>query len=327
MAWVRFDPGFSRHKKRLRSTIAMNWLWVCGMDYAVEHMTDGFLPKEVIGTLSPLIQGRLLKDTVAGLVRLNAWKEHEDGYLIHDFLEYQEAAAEVRRQREAGKQRARDWRRGRNGERTPHVQANEQRTFGVRAGERTAHCGQVVDKSSDVSARALLSDASAATKPAKSFGFLPATPPREFAKPSDTSESIQADSSSRNGVRTPNVRDSAVQCSPEELQNPPGSDVDVASRARAADSPRSERIAHAMGSETAGTAPRTRSSPTRLGDVLNGAHSSGEEHHHGALARPPVGRYGEILARVRAARTDLTSEEQEATALAEFDRELKGTPR
>src|SRR5262245_51396442 len=124
MAWVRFDPGFTRHKKRLKSSLAMNWLWVCGVDYAVEHLTDGHLPREALSTLSPLVQGRALRDATDALVTVGAWTSDAEGYLIHHFLDYQPSAADVRQQREAGKQRARDWRSRRNGERTANDEAN-----------------------------------------------------------------------------------------------------------------------------------------------------------------------------------------------------------
>jgi len=48
---------------------------------------------------------------------------------------------------------------------------------------------------------------------------------------------------------------------------------------------------------------------------------------NGALPRPPIGRYGEILRRVQAERPEQTPDEHGALALAELDRELKGAPR
>jgi hypothetical protein len=124
MAWVRFDPGFSRHRKRLKAGPVANWLWVCAIDYCVEHLTDGVLPGEAADTLIPGLPATQRKAAIERLMSLGAIVRHGDDYLVHDFLVYQESAAEVRRQREAGRERARHSRAKRQGytpERAPNV--------------------------------------------------------------------------------------------------------------------------------------------------------------------------------------------------------------
>jgi hypothetical protein len=110
MAWVRFDPGFTRHKKRLKAGPIANWLWVASTDYCVEHLTDGILPREVVPTLIPGIPARQLRDAISTLLDQRSWEDHPDGYLVHDFLDYQESSSEVRRQRAAGRERAKRFR-------------------------------------------------------------------------------------------------------------------------------------------------------------------------------------------------------------------------
>jgi hypothetical protein len=107
MAWVRFDPGFTRGKKRLKVGASANWLWVCSVDYGVQHMTDGQLPAEAVPGLVPGLRGPALKAAIEALLGVGAWKRSGNDYIVHAFLEYQESADEVRSQREAGKARAR----------------------------------------------------------------------------------------------------------------------------------------------------------------------------------------------------------------------------
>jgi hypothetical protein len=132
MAWVRFDPGFTRHKKRLKAGPIANWLWVASTDYCVEHLTDGILPREVVPTLIPGIPARQLRDAISTLLDQRSWEDHPDGYLVHDFLDYQESSSEVRRQRAAGRERAKRFRNassnvGRNALRTPLLTPNVRR--------------------------------------------------------------------------------------------------------------------------------------------------------------------------------------------------------
>ena len=124
MAWVRFDPGFTRHKKRLKVGASTNWLWVCSVDYCVQHLTDGHLPKEALPGLVPSLRGPALKAAVDQLLTVGAWEKNGSDYTVHAFLDYQESADQVRRAREAGKQRARRSRErgGSNAERAANVQ-------------------------------------------------------------------------------------------------------------------------------------------------------------------------------------------------------------
>jgi hypothetical protein len=134
MAWVRFDPGFTQHRKRIDAGPVASWMWVSSVDYCVLHMTDGLLPESAVPSLVPGLANRTRGAAVHALIESHAWEVRSGGYFVHAFLEYQDSADEVRRQREAGKARARrsrDRGRGnaersgeRHAERSAHVQEN-----------------------------------------------------------------------------------------------------------------------------------------------------------------------------------------------------------
>src|SRR5689334_22613412 len=110
MSWVRFDPGFTRNRKRLDASPTANWLWISSVDYCVQHLTDGFLPDTAVSSLVPSLGNRARGACVEELLQVRAWERRDNGYLVHAFLEYQDSAEHVRKQREAGKERAKRFR-------------------------------------------------------------------------------------------------------------------------------------------------------------------------------------------------------------------------
>lgn len=106
MAWLRLDPGFSRHVKRLRSSPAASWLWICSMDYCATYLTDGFVPDAAVPTLAA-IPLRRLQACVDQLLSVSSWELVEGGYFVHDYLEYNPSSMQVKSERESARVRSR----------------------------------------------------------------------------------------------------------------------------------------------------------------------------------------------------------------------------
>lgn len=121
MAWVRFDPGFTQHRKRIEAGFTSNWVWISSVDYCVLHMTDGFLPDAAVPGLMVGLPNRTRGAVLKALLDTNSWERRPDGYLVHGFDEHQDSREDVERVRAAGRQRARAWRdrQANNAERTP----------------------------------------------------------------------------------------------------------------------------------------------------------------------------------------------------------------
>ncbi len=98
MAWVKLDNGFREHRKVLRATPAGVCLWVCGLDYCNRQPArDGFIPTEVVAVLYPMPKPL----TVASkLVEAGLWEATDDGFIVHDYHDYQPTAEEAEAQRE-----------------------------------------------------------------------------------------------------------------------------------------------------------------------------------------------------------------------------------
>lgn|SRR3990167_5748682 len=102
MSWVRLDDQFHNHPKlpMLGSTmLACIGLHTLALSWCSAYLTDGFIPKDQIprlaGDLSLLLPEGNPWDLVARLVAVNLWEDGEEGYQIHDYLDYNPSKRDV----------------------------------------------------------------------------------------------------------------------------------------------------------------------------------------------------------------------------------------
>lgn len=100
MPWFKIDDGFHSHPKVLAAGNAAMGLWSrCG-SYCSDHSTDGFVPEVLAKTYGTRAE-------IARLVELGWWRKVEGGYTMHDFLDYNPSAEQVRAERSAAAERQR----------------------------------------------------------------------------------------------------------------------------------------------------------------------------------------------------------------------------
>lgn len=109
MPWVRFDDRFPTHRKIRRLSDAAFRLHVSAIHWCSEHLTDGHIPD---GELDLVSDVKAPARVVSELERAGLWEPVQEGWLIHDFLDYQPSASKVRADREAKKERQEKWRKG-----------------------------------------------------------------------------------------------------------------------------------------------------------------------------------------------------------------------
>lgn len=109
LPWFRVDCHIGSHDKVLAlldSPAAKSAKWqalfsyVCAIGYAVDHKTDGFIPKSAL----PFIHGTA--QTARLLVMYRLWTEAPTGWDIHKFAERQELAVVSEMKAEAYRSRA-----------------------------------------------------------------------------------------------------------------------------------------------------------------------------------------------------------------------------
>lgn len=91
MAWIRVESSVSRNKKFVKAGPAPSWLWLCGLAYCQEGLTDGFIPAEAL----PYLGVKNARQLAAHLVSAGLWEVAEGGWRVHDYLQHNKSAAEI----------------------------------------------------------------------------------------------------------------------------------------------------------------------------------------------------------------------------------------
>lgn len=89
LPWFRVDTNWHHNDKMLELADAGQFramvVYVASIGYAVEHETDGLIPKRAL----PLLHARTKE--AEQLVDAGLWHKREEGWDIHNFLRYQKS--------------------------------------------------------------------------------------------------------------------------------------------------------------------------------------------------------------------------------------------
>ena len=110
MPWFKVDDGFAFHPKAIMAGNAALGLWVRAGAWCGANLTDGALPRHMIGTF-----GAQRRDADK-LCAVGLWVETDDGFQFHEWSKMQPSKAEVEEERAANRKRQQEYRdRKRNG--------------------------------------------------------------------------------------------------------------------------------------------------------------------------------------------------------------------
>jgi hypothetical protein len=96
VSWIRLDDQFVDHPKIVGLSDSAFRLYIGGISYASRQLTDGILKRAVIKTLVGI---RYPVKAARELVNAGLWEVCDDGWRIHDYLDYQPSAAEIKEKR------------------------------------------------------------------------------------------------------------------------------------------------------------------------------------------------------------------------------------
>ena len=100
MTWVKLDDQFPDHPKVEKAGERAAWLFICGLCYCAEHLTDGFIPASKAQRLTGQAGPRIEK-----LLEVGLWEQADGGYLVSRYLQYQPPKSSVVAEREAARKR------------------------------------------------------------------------------------------------------------------------------------------------------------------------------------------------------------------------------
>jgi hypothetical protein len=88
MAWIRIDDMIAHHPKILRAGPVACWLFVAGLAYCARYRTEGFIPAEVVSTLTSSRNYRKLAERLVNATKpggsAGLWEPVAGGYRVHD---------------------------------------------------------------------------------------------------------------------------------------------------------------------------------------------------------------------------------------------------
>ena len=88
MAWARIDDNFFSHPKVRKAGKDAVILYMAALCHSNAYMTEGYIADEVLGLIGVQAFQNQPKKAAEKLVQCGLFIRVEDGYLIHDFLEY-----------------------------------------------------------------------------------------------------------------------------------------------------------------------------------------------------------------------------------------------
>lgn len=168
MTWAKIDDRWPRHPKAVAAGPLGRDLYICGLCYCNEHLTDGFIPRTALSTLSPGLQNP--SRTARRLVELGLWetatrprddtdataarplrdraatrtgshrdrRTTRDGFIVHDYHDYNATASDVKEKLNARKLRQQRWRE-RNRDASRNAEGDASATRNQRRGGDDAH--------------------------------------------------------------------------------------------------------------------------------------------------------------------------------------------
>lgn len=146
MSHTRFELGFPRHRKVFRLSDAAYRLWSSAIDYAREQRTNGRIDEVDLAAIPRGFgSGAWKVATATELVKAGLWEQCQDGWQIHDFLDWQDSDEQANEKRERARERMRRVRANRtrsSGEVTPTDHTSTS-SIALASGSREATTDQV----------------------------------------------------------------------------------------------------------------------------------------------------------------------------------------
>jgi hypothetical protein len=100
MSWARIDDQLAFHRKVVSAGNASVGAWIRMLTWCAAHLSDGRVPESIARIIAT-------QDEIDRSVRAGLLEQSGNDYVIHDYLQWNPSAEEVRQQRELDRERKR----------------------------------------------------------------------------------------------------------------------------------------------------------------------------------------------------------------------------
>ncbi|MFI8853646.1 hypothetical protein ACIGW3_26120 [Streptomyces sp. NPDC053499] len=122
MPWARFDDRFPSNRKVAMLSDRAFRLYVTAVCWSAENLTDGTIKRDELRLIS---SGRSAARAAAELVERGLWVVTDEGWEIHDYLDYNPSREKVQAERKANAARQERFRQRKNGKQPPPAGGGE----------------------------------------------------------------------------------------------------------------------------------------------------------------------------------------------------------
>lgn len=97
MAWLKLDDQIFLNRKIAQCDAETKLLYIVGLTYCANQLTDGFIPSGVLPLLAGMagIDWQIAKQNASKLVDVCLWSATPDGWQIPDYLDYNPSREQV----------------------------------------------------------------------------------------------------------------------------------------------------------------------------------------------------------------------------------------
>lgn len=106
MPYLNLDDNFADHPKVEELTDGAFRLHVAALCHCAKHTTDGLVRDHKVSRLTPGYKRSHVDELVLG----GLWRPHDEGYEIHDYLDWNKSAAWWSEKRKKDAERKAKWR-------------------------------------------------------------------------------------------------------------------------------------------------------------------------------------------------------------------------
>jgi hypothetical protein len=109
MSWIKFDDQWMDHPKIIQAGRDARDMWIASITYCAKHLTDGYFHDNLLPTLAVMagVDVANCQEFASTLVRVGLWDANEEGYQVHDYLDYNPSKEQALATREARKEAGR----------------------------------------------------------------------------------------------------------------------------------------------------------------------------------------------------------------------------